>query len=139
MAVAIGAKHASIVYRVSIFRRILYNVVHIAYYYNKFNIYLGPFTHTGMLTMDNFAAVLSAVWPARSQYYNLGLALQVSANDLDAIQKSNAYRVDECFTDMLKLILRGTEGLSQDALADALGSNTVGFGSLACDIRSMTF
>lgn len=79
------------------------------------------------------------MWPARSKYYNIGVALGVPAGDLDAFERSNAYRVDECFMDVLKHCLRQSEGLSQQKLADALASNSVGFGNLADEVRCKRF
>ena len=92
-----------------------------------------------ILRMTEFAAVQNAVWPARSQYYNLGIALKVSADDLDAIEKSSSYKVDGCFAEMLKNCLKREEGLSQRALADALASQPVGYGNLGAVIRAMRF
>ena len=91
--------------------------------------------------MADFSAVLNAVWPARSRYYNLGIALRVSADDLDGIEKSNLYKVDECFREMLKICLRRDEGLSQQKLANALAkfNETVGYGNLGRDILAKTF
>ena len=89
--------------------------------------------------MDHLPDVLKAVWPARSKYYNLGIALRVSADDLDATERSSAYKVDECFTEMLKICLRRSEGLSQRRLADALESHPVGYGNLGEKVRSVKF
>ena len=96
-------------------------------------------SNPGILRIADFQAVQDAVWPARSKYYNLGIALGVSADDLDATEKSQSYRVDECFGDMLKKCLRRDEGLSQRKLARALANETVGYGNLGKKILEMTF
>ena len=93
----------------------------------------------GILKIENLVDVQNAVWPARSKYYNIGIALGVPAGDLDAFEKSNAHRVDECFMDVLKHCLRRNEGLSQQKLANALASDPVGFGNLADEIRLKRF
>ena len=95
--------------------------------------------HPEILRMADFPAVQNAVWPARCKYYNLGIALKVSADDLDAIEKSNSYKVDECFREMLKKCLKCDDGLSQRALADALANESVGYGNLAEEILALTF
>ena len=92
-----------------------------------------------ILRIENLLEVQNAVWPARAKYYCFGVALGVSPDDLDAFEKSNAYRVDECFMEVLKYCLRQKEGLSQQKLADALASNPVGLGNLADEIRCMRF
>ena len=79
------------------------------------------------------------MWPARSKYYNIGIELGVPDGDLDAFEKSNSYRVDGCFMDVLKHLLRRSEGLSQQKLADALASPSVSFGNLANSIRYKRF
>ena len=94
---------------------------------------------SGILRIENLADVQTAVWPARTKYYCIGVALGVPTDDLDAFEKSNAYRVDECFMEVLKHCLRRGEGLSQQKLADALASNPVAFGNLADEIRCMRF
>ena len=72
-------------------------------------------------------------------YNNIGLALRVPAGDLEAIEKSNAYKVDRCFQEMLKVCLSREGGLSQRALADALCSPTVARADVGRKIRSQTF
>ena len=94
---------------------------------------------SGILRIDNLRDVQDAVWPARSKYYNIGIELGVPDGDLDAFEKSNSYRVDGCFMDVLKHLLRRSEGLSQKKLADALASPPVGFGNLADNIRCKRF
>ena len=89
--------------------------------------------------IDDLLKVQNAVWEARSKYYSLGLALGVSAGDLDAIEKSCVCKVDDCFVEMLKVCLRSGSGLSQQALADALALPTVGFRHLGDQIRARTF
>ena len=97
------------------------------------------FIPIGIFTIDDLGQLQAAVWSARSQYYSLGTALGVSAGDLDAIEKSGFGQIDRCFTEMLKVCLKRERGLSQQELADALGSPAVGFGRLAQEIRSKTF
>ena len=93
---------------------------------------------SGILRIEKLCDVQAAVWDARSEYYNIGIALGVPAGDLDAFKRNGA-RDDDCFVDVLKHCLRQPEGLSQKKLADALASKPVAFGGLAEEIRNKKF
>ena len=73
---------------------------------------------------------------ARAQWYHIGLALGIEADDLDAIQDSNRANPDKCLTDVLKLFLRQVDPKpSWKRLADAMASPSVGRGDIAADLR----
>ena len=79
------------------------------------------------LTLTN---VLEKVWKARAKWYNIGLQLGIEACDLDAIQKDNYYKSEDCLREMIKQWLNRTKG-SWRKLIDALNHETVGFHDLA--------
>ena len=90
------------------------------------------------LTMDHFQQVLNVAWPARTEYSNISIELGLAADFTDAIEKSHSYRVDKCFTEMIKACLR--QGLlTPEKLANALSANSVGFGYLSEEILAMKF
>ena len=82
------------------------------------------------LTENDLVSVQTAVWEARAEWYNIGLQLGLSAGTLDAIKLGNQSNPDTCFTEVLKLWLRGS-GRSWSDLAGALRAPTVGFEHLA--------
>lgn len=93
---------------------------------------------TDRLSPDHLQQVLNLSWEARIKYYNIGLALDLPSNDLDAIERSNNYRVDVVFTEMIKECLR--KGLvTQRKLAEAVSSSQVGFLYLHEDILAEKF
>ena len=94
--------------------------------------------HVDRLMMDHFQQVRTVAWPARTKYSSLGIELGLAADTIDAIEKSNSYRVDESFTEIIKACLR--EGiLTQKKLADALSTNPVGFGYLSKEVLAVKF
>ena len=90
------------------------------------------------LTMDHFQQVLNVAWPARTKYSSLGIELGLAADDIESIEKSKQFLVDESFTDMIKACLR--QGLlTQKKLADALSTNPVGLGYLSEEVLAVKF
>ena len=89
------------------------------------------------ITMESLALtnVLEKVWKARAKWYNVGLQLGMEACDLDAIQKDNHYKSEDCLREMIKQWLNRTRG-SWRKLIDALNHETVGFHDLAKSIAA---
>ena len=85
------------------------------------------------LTIDDLAAVHSKAWRARSKWYNIGLQLGLTADDLDCI-RMDYHDTDSCFTEMLKQWLRQSIEKTWDRLIKALRSETVNYGALADSI-----
>ena len=82
--------------------------------------------------MDDLASVQAAVWDGRNKWYNIGLQLGLSPETLDAIEQTKRHVVDDCFTETLKLWLRGSGSRpSWSCLARALKEQTVGLVVLA--------
>ena len=77
----------------------------------------------------------NSILEARTQWYNLGLGLEITSDSLDAIELANMGKPDRCFRAMV------TQWLRQDsprptwsALAEALRSPSVGLSHLAQEI-----
>ena len=66
------------------------------------------------------------MWEARTQWYNLGLDLDITPDSLDAIEQANGQNPDRCFRAMLTKWLREHEQPTWSALAGALRSPSVG-------------
>ena len=76
------------------------------------------------LSPNHHQEVLNLVWEARPKYYNIGLALELPAGTIDAMEISHSRRVDAIFTEMVGECLR--QGLvTQQKLADAVSSPQV--------------
>ena len=85
-----------------------------------------------LLTVDDLASVQRAVWEGRAKWYNIGLEFGLSAGTLDAIKLGNQSNPDDCFTETLKLWLRGSaKPPSRSCLERSLRTQTVGLGHLA--------
>ena len=77
-------------------------------------------------------SVQRAVWEGRARWYNIGLELGLSPGTLDAIQETNHYNTDHCFTAILKQWLSRPElHPSLRNLARALKAAPVGLEQLA--------
>ena len=84
------------------------------------------------LTESDLASVQEAVWEGRAKWYNIGLQLGLSPGTLDAIKLGNQSNPDDCFTETLKLWLRGSWNRpSWSGLARSLRAPTVGLVELA--------
>ena len=71
------------------------------------------------------------MWEARTQWYNLGLDLDITPDSLDAIEQANGQNPDRCFRAMLTKWLREHEQPTWSALAEALRSPSIGQSRLA--------
>jgi hypothetical protein len=85
----------------------------------------------GCLGPNDLRKVQDTIWEARTQWYNLGLGLDITPDSLDAIEQANAGKPDVCFRAMLIKWLREDKGPIWSALAKALGSPSVGLSHLA--------
>ena len=99
----------------------------------KINFYL---FFAGKLTIHDLGDVLEAAWKARVKWYNIGLKLGISADNLDSIE-ATSQNPDKCFTTMIKDWLRnGRPTPSWAAVANALKSPMVGYAQLAEELPS---
>ena len=90
------------------------------------------FLFSDCLSIDNLRDVLKAVWGARVKWYDIGLELCISPDNLDVIDKKNREDCDVCFREMLKVWLRRSQpSPSWKKLAEALRSPVIGYGELA--------
>lgn len=84
------------------------------------------------MSIADLKKVQESTWDARTQWYNLGLGLDIAADALDAIEQKNAQKPDCCFRDMLGQWLRRDHPKpTWNALAEALRSSPVGYAKLA--------
>ena len=70
------------------------------------------------------------LWEARTQWYNLGLELDITPDSLDSIKHDNA-NTSDCFRAMLTKWLRENQRPTWSVLAEALRSPSVGLDHLA--------
>ena len=93
---------------------------------------------TDRLFLYHLRQVLGLVWDARTQYYNIGLALDLPPDDIDAIVSGNSYKPNPIFMEMIKECLR--RGLvTQEKLAKAVSSPQVCFTYLSDCILAEKF
>ena len=91
------------------------------------------YTRVGCLRINDLGKVQDTIWEARTVWYNVGLALEITPDTLEAIKKDNA-KTEDCFRDMLIKWLREHEQPTWSALAEALKSRSVGLSHLAQEI-----
>ena len=85
----------------------------------------------GCLEPNDLRKVQHILWEARTQWYNLGLELNIPPDSLDSIQLANQQNPDYCFRAMLTKWLREHQRPTWSALAEALRSPSVGLDHLA--------
>ena len=89
----------------------------------------------GPLTSGDLKKVLSSVWEARTEWFHIGIQLDMKTSDLKVIKKD----YDDaglCFTEMLSAWLkRMNPPPTWETLVDALKSPTVGYEQLADTIQ----
>ena len=84
------------------------------------------------LKVRDLSTVQNTTWNARSQWYNIGLGLDISADTLDAIRRSNQGECDDCYSAMLKHWLKVKHPRpTWNGLAEALKTPSVNMGQLA--------
>ena len=89
----------------------------------------------GSLGPNDLRKVQDTLWEARMQWYNLGLGLDITPDSLDSIKQTNTGNTDQCFRAMLIKWLREHQRPTWSALAEALGSPSVGLSHLAEKIQ----
>ena len=89
-------------------------------------------TLSGKLSITDLQDVLSRTWDARAKWYNIGLELGISANNLDPLNKDHQGNCEECYKSMLKEWLRS--GPTWSDFAKALRSKPVGMSDLASEL-----
>ena len=82
------------------------------------------------MSKSDLGELLKKLFPARSKWYNLGLELKLSPDDLDAIYG----KPDDCFREMLKLWLSSDTYPVKEDLIKALKVPSVGYASLAGEL-----
>ena len=91
-----------------------------------------PLSISDHLGISDLVKVQKAVWEARADWYDIGLGLTISADDLDAIQNDHHGISKTCFREMLKVWLRRSEpSPTWTELAKVLRSPMVDRGHLA--------
>ncbi len=80
--------------------------------------------------------VQELLWPARSKWYNLGIALEVDKNTLESIKKSNPSNCDDCFNAMLKSCSETNTSITWSGLCEALRRPTVARNDVAQKIEA---
>ena len=92
------------------------------------------------MSVADLRKVQDSIWEARTDWYNLGLGLDIAPDSLDAIQQENAQKPDHCFRAMLtKWLKQDSPRPTWSALAEALRSPSVDHSKLAEQIlRSMS-
>jgi hypothetical protein len=88
----------------------------------------------GCLGQTDLRRVQDTIWEARTQWYNLGLGLDIAPDTLDAIELAKVGNPDRCFTAMLTKWLRENPRPTWSALAEALKSRSVGLSQLAEEV-----
>ena len=84
------------------------------------------------LSKDDLAELLSQLYHVCVKWYNLGLALGLHSDRLDAIKLQYSDRPDDCLREMLKLWLSSTP--QKEDLVEALKVPPVGYESLADEL-----
>ncbi len=74
---------------------------------------------------SNYEIAHELLWPATSEWYNLGIALEVDLNKLASIKKSNPSNCDDCFNDMLKNCSETNRSLTWSGVCEALKKPSV--------------
>ena len=91
------------------------------------------------VTVDikDLGKVQKVAWDARTEWYNIGLELNIDADTLDVIEDDKK-GIEDRFRAMLKTWLRTVQPKpTLEALAEALRSPTVGYGHLAEQILAL--
>ena len=82
---------------------------------------------------DKLGELFSKLYPVRAKWYNLGLGLGISCNDLDAIKKDCKEDTGECLKEVLKLWLKSQHPGIAD-LIKSLSEPIVGESQLAKEL-----
>ena len=83
----------------------------------------------------NLSKVRNVIWDAKTEWYDLGLELNLSESTLQTIKKDNPTDVKACFREMLSKWLKMVDPLpSWEGLLEALKKPCVGHKNLAMKI-----
>ena len=86
---------------------------------------------TTQLSIDDFAEVQEALWPARAKWKNIGIRLKLAVSDLECINAEPGSGIDEKFDRMLSARLKKIEPCTWRDLYDALNHPTVAMSDVA--------
>ena len=96
------------------------------------------YVSVGSLSINDFDVVLEAIWDARVEWFNLGLALGISITDMQAIKQEAGPSVEACFRAVIKSWLTQEDPRpTWAALVEALRSPMVMLGNLAARIQAL--
>ena len=85
---------------------------------------------------SNYGIAHDLLWPARSEWYNLGIALEVDKNTLKSIQKTHRSNCDDCFNAMLKSCSETNRSLTWSGVCEALKKPSVARNDVAESIEA---
>ena len=88
------------------------------------------------LTVDDFADVQSALWEARSKWFNIGVQLRVKVTDLKAIDCEPGLDLEGKFRKMILSWLEHGQRCTWAALREVLMHKTVDLPELAWQIKT---
>ena len=77
------------------------------------------------------------MWPARKEWYNLGIALEVDPNTLEGIRITNQNNCDDCFNVMLKSCSETNSSITWSGVCEALRKQSVACNDVAESIEAM--
>ena len=93
------------------------------------------YTYLGILTNKDLKDVQESLWEVRTKWYNIGIQLEVSLEELNTIKVRHSNNPDECLTELLAHWLRNALQPAWTLIAKALRSPTVKFDELASKIE----
>ena len=93
------------------------------------------YLESGCLGPNDLRKVQHILWEARTQWYNLGLELDITPDSLDSIEVANSGKPDRCFRAMITKWLREQQRPTWSALAKAVRCPSVGLSHLAEEIQ----
>ena len=88
------------------------------------------------LTIDDFADVQSAIWAARSKWYNIGVQLRLSVPDLQAIDNEPGLDLESKFRKMIISWLERGQRCTWRALRETLKHHAVNLPGLAQQLET---
>ncbi len=85
---------------------------------------------------SNYGKALDLLWPARSEWYNLGIALEVDKNTLKSIQKTHQNNSNDCLNAILKSCSETNRSLTWSGVCKALRNPLVARNDVAESIEA---
>ena len=83
----------------------------------------------------SYGNVQELLWPARKEWYNLGIALDVDPSTLEGIEITNRSNCDRCFNAMLKSCSETNTSITWSGLCECLRRETVARTDVAEEIK----